>query len=99
MSLTDLVILLGSIDGPRLGRLVITYYKLGFKQSSEPLVFRSGQENVYVTLLPGIDQTGSASNTLLLNTYKYSQLSPRRTSLPRLERAKASFLESDAIKR
>ena len=29
MSLTDLVILLGSIDGPRLGRLVITYYKMG----------------------------------------------------------------------
>ena len=31
MSLTDLVILLSSIDGPRLGRLVIIYYKLGFK--------------------------------------------------------------------
>ena len=31
MSLTDLVILLGSIDGPDLGRLDITYYKLGFK--------------------------------------------------------------------
>ena len=31
MSLTDLVSLLSSIDGPRLGRLVITYYKFGFK--------------------------------------------------------------------
>ena len=42
--LTDLLILLGSIDGPRLGRLVITYYKLGFKQFREPRVFRSGHQ-------------------------------------------------------
>ena len=31
MSFTDLVILLSSIDGPRLGRHVTIYYKLGFK--------------------------------------------------------------------
>ena len=38
-------------------------------------------EIFYVTFLHGIDQTGSASNTLLLNNHKYSQISLRRTPL------------------